>query len=193
MRKTAQAALPTKYGTFTIIVYKTHDGCEHVVLTKPGNKKQPLLVRIHSQCLTGDTFLSLKCDCREQLHESMKMIQAKGSGLIIYLNQEGRGIGLTNKIKAYRLQEKGLDTVEANEALGFAPDARDYKIAAAILRDLDIGKIILLTNNPGKINQLNEYDITVVKRTPLQVKPNDINKSYLLTKKRKLGHKLKFM
>lgn len=195
IRKTATAILPTLYGRYQLIIYRSSDGREQAVLSMRNalNKKQPILVRIHSQCLTGDTFLSLKCDCREQLHESMKLIWEKGQGIIIYLNQEGRGIGLTNKIKAYALQEQGLDTVEANEALHLPIDARDYRIAAAILHDFGIAEIALLTNNPDKIEQLNRYGIHVIKRIPLAVKPHPLNKSYLSTKKTKLGHKLKFM
>lgn len=193
MRKTAFAKLPTKYGTFTIATYKTADGREHAVLSLGGTNKPPILVRIHSQCLTGDTFLSLKCDCREQLHESMKRIQNNRAGVIIYLNQEGRGIGLTNKIKAYKLQEKGLDTVEANRALHLPADARDYQVATEILRDLGIKKIKLLTNNPDKIDQLNRYGIHIFKRIPLAAKPHTLNRSYLSTKKNKLGHKLTFV
>lgn len=190
MRKTASATLPTAYGTFAILVYKTSDNREHAVLSLGKTDKQPVLARIHSQCLTGDTLLSLRCDCREQLHKSMEIIQKEGSGVILYLNQEGRGIGLSNKIKAYALQEQGLDTVEANHSLGFKADARDYKVAAEILRDLGISRIFLLTNNPKKVINLAQYGISVVKRIPLETKPNTMNKSYLLAKKKKLGHML---
>jgi len=192
IRKTASAILPTLYGTYQLIVYQSADGLEHAVLLMENdfNKKRPILVRIHSQCLTGDTFLSLKCDCREQLHQSMKLIQQKGHGIIIYLNQEGRGIGLNNKIRAYALQDSGLDTVEANKKIGLGADLRDYKVAAQILKSLKISKISLLTNNPDKENQIKRYGITVINCIPLEVTPNPTNKNYLQTKKDKLGHKL---
>ena len=187
--KIASSHLPTVYGTFKIIIYKTLlDRREHTVLQMSEEQKEPTLVRIHSQCATGDTFLSLKCDCRDQLHQSMKIIFENKSGLIIYLNQEGRGIGLSNKIKAYALQDKGLDTVESNNALGFVPDARDYQIAADILKDLGISRVILLTNNPNKIQQLNTYGITIQSQIPLEVTPTALNKDYLRIKKQKLGH-----
>ena len=190
--KLASANLPTKYGHFKILIYQSkEDQREHAVLVKGKNlNRQPILVRIHSQCLTGDTFLSLRCDCKEQLHQSMKLIQQKAQGVIIYLNQEGRGIGLINKIKAYRLQEQGFDTVEANKALHVPSDARDYQIAAQILQDLGISEVLLLTNNPIKIGQLQKYGIKV-KRIPLEVKPHNLNLSYLQTKKKKLKHMLK--
>lgn len=193
--KLASATLPTKYGTFQILVYQSkEDQHEYAVLVKGKNlNRQSVLVRIHSQCLTGDTFLSFRCDCRQQLHRSMKLIQQKGQGVIIYLNQEGRGIGLTNKIKAYKLQEKGLDTIEANKKLGFTNDLRDYKIAAQLLQDLRINKVALLTNNPDKAAQLASYGITVTGCIPLEVAPNKINKSYLKTKKEKLGHRLRLV
>ena len=188
--KTAASTLPTKYGKFRLIVYKSViDNKEHIVLIK-GEIKQPSLLRIHSQCITGDTFLSLKCDCGEQLHQSMKLINKNGSGIILYLNQEGRGIGLTNKIKAYALQDQGRDTVEANESLGLPIDARQYKIAADVLKDLGILKINLLTNNPDKEKQLVQFGIDIIKTTSLETKPNNVNRSYLLIKKKKLGHLL---
>lgn len=187
--KIASSILPTKYGTFKLHIFQSKDKREHVALVVEKNlgNKKPILVRIHSQCLTGDTFFSLKCDCREQLEKSMKLIASKG-GAIVYLNQEGRGIGLGNKVKAYALQDKGLDTVEANKALSLPADARDYKIAADILRSLGITQISLLTNNPQKIYQLEKYGIKIVKRIPLLIKPQPSNKSYLLAKKKKLGH-----
>ncbi|MBU4299417.1 GTP cyclohydrolase II [Patescibacteria group bacterium] len=189
--RVAESLLPTNYGTFKIIIYKTiMDNREHSVLLMESKKNAPTLVRIHSQCLTGDTFLSLKCDCREQLHQSMKIISKNKRGVIIYLNQEGRGIGLANKIMTYGLQEKGLDTVEANNAIGFSADERDYQTAAEILKDLNISKITLLTNNPQKTNDLISYGINVQKIIPLRIKPNRINRDYLLTKKIKLGHNL---
>lgn len=191
--KTATSTLPTKYGIFQLIVYKSViDNREHTVLVK-GESKDAVFLRIHSQCLTGDTLFSLRCDCGEQLHQSMKLINTRGSGVILYLNQEGRGIGLTNKIKAYALQDKGYDTAEANKSLGFPIDARQYKIAAEILNDLGITKINLLTNNPDKEKQLTSFGIEIIKTTPLEIKPNRVNTKYLSTKKQKLFHRLKFV
>lgn len=188
--KIASAQLPTSYGRFQIIIYQSvKDQSEHVVLTRGKRLKKPTLVRIHSQCLTGDVFSSFKCDCKEQLHKSLMKIGKQG-GVLIYLNQEGRGIGLTNKIKAYKLQEQGLDTVEANKRLGFAEDLRSYKVAAQILKNLNISQIILLTNNPNKVSQLASYGIEVTRYIPIEIAPNQINKNYLKTKKNKLGHKL---
>jgi len=189
MTNKTQATLPTKYGIFQVAVYPDGNQ-EHVVLTLGNITQQPTLTRIHSQCFTGDTLSSLRCDCQEQLHLSMQKINQHGSGILIYLNQEGRGIGLTNKVKAYALQDKGLDTVQANEALGFAPDGRDYQIAANILKDLGVKEITLLTNNPNKIEQLTEYGIHVRERIPLEIAPNQFNKTYLETKKHKLHHQL---
>lgn len=187
--KTASALLPTEHGTFHITVYKSiYDQKEHIALRMGNTKGKPVLTRIHSQCITGDTFLSCKCDCRDQLHQSLKRIGQKGDGILIYLNQEGRGIGLTNKIKAYALQEKGLDTVEANEALGLPIDARDYKIAAEILQDQGIFTITLLTNNPTKVQQLSQLGIDVTKQIPLEGFSHEMNKGYLKVKKYKLGH-----
>ncbi len=188
--KMATSTLPTRYGTFQISVYRSIiDNREHTVLLR-GNVKQPLLTRVHSQCFTGDTLLSLRCDCRQQLHQSMNLISKAGSGVILYLNQEGRGIGLVNKIKAYSLQDQGHDTVEANHRLGFPADARDYKVAAHILKDLGIEQINLLTNNPNKEDQLAACGIRINQCIPLESQPNGINTKYLATKKRKLGHRL---
>lgn len=173
-------------------VYKSSKGLEHVALVR-GQVQNPMLARIHSSCVTGDIFSSLKCDCGEQLAQSMEEIQKNGSGVILYLNQEGRGIGLTNKIKAYALQEKGFDTIEANELLGLPVDARDYQVAAEILRDLQITKIYLLTNNPDKENQLIKNGIEIVKRMRIEVVPNEVNRSYLRTKKDKLAHLLSYV
>ncbi len=186
----SEATLPTKYGDFLIQIYKEETGKEHSVLIKNLTQQNPVLVRIHSSCRTGDVFGSLRCDCGPQLDHALKYIEKNGSGLLLYLNQEGRGIGLFNKIKAYALQDQGLDTVEANERLGFAPDPRDYHIASAILEDLNVSKIELLTNNPDKEKQLAEYGITVTKRIPLEIAPNKFDKRYLKTKKEKLHHKL---
>lgn len=188
--KVATSILPTTYGTFQISVYKSIiDNREHTVLLK-GNIRQPLLTRVHSQCFTGDTLLSLRCDCRQQLHQSLDLVSKAGSGVILYLNQEGRGIGLVNKIKAYSLQDLGHDTVEANNKLGLPTDARNYQVAADILKDLGIEKIRLLTNNPDKEKQLADFGIRITKSIPLESRPNGVNTLYLTTKKRKLGHRL---
>ncbi len=189
--KEAFCHLSTKYGKFKLIVYRSIlDNKEHIALVKGKiEKEKPILTRIHCQCQTGEVFFSLKCDCREQLKESLRLISKKKRGILIYLSQEGRGIGLANKIKAYLLQEKGLDTVEANKALGFPPDLRDYEISAQILKDLGANKIELLTNNPQKIENLEKMGIKVIKRIPLFC-PSKTNKEYLKTKKEKLGHLL---
>ena len=189
--KEASSFLPTKYGKFQISIYKSLlDNKEHAVLSIGNMQNQPVLTRIHSQCLTGDTLFSLKCDCGKQLQQSMQIIGKKGKGIILYLNQEGRGIGLANKIKTYTLQEKGLDTVEANHVLGFPADARNYDIATEILQDLGISTIALLTNSPDKLEQLTNKGIIIEKRIPLEISPNVINKYYLVTKKKKMGHTL---
>lgn len=192
--QTASATLPTKYGRFKIIIYQSiKDKLEHACIVKGTNFKKPILVRIHSQCLTGDTFSSLRCDCQDQLHESLRKIGKVRNGVLIYLNQEGRGIGLTNKIKAYALQEDGLDTVQANEQLGFIADPRSYQSAAYILKDLHIKQVLLLTNNPDKARQLENFGITVIECIPLEINPNPIDRVYLKTKKKKLGHKLELV
>lgn len=191
--KVASAALPTIYGDFKVIIYtSSEDALEHTVLIKGSNLKEPL-VRIHSSCLTGDVFSSLKCDCREQLIAALKRITKCQNGVLIYLNQEGRGIGLINKIKAYALQEEGLDTIQANKQLGFSADPRSYFVATQILKDMKIRQIKLLTNNPDKVSQLEKYGISVTKVIPLEVNPNKTNKGYLKTKKYKMGHKLKLV
>lgn len=179
--------LPTRYGNFKIKSY----GNGNVALIK-GNidPSKPVLTRVHSKCLTGDTFGSKRCDCGAQLHTAMKEIEKNGSGLIIYLNQEGRGIGLTNKLRAYALQDQGHDTYEANQMLGFAPDERNYDVAAAIFKELKIKEINLLTNNPDKIDQLNDYGIKINKRIPLEIAPNDVDRFYLQTKKKRFHHLL---
>lgn len=186
----ATSLLPTAYGVFTIAVYRSKGGQEYPVLSIREKDVAPAMARIHSQCLTGDTFFSLRCDCREQLHVSMKMIAQYGSGVIVYLPQEGRGIGLADKIKAYALQEKGLDTAEANEALGHPIDGRDYGEAALILKDIGLTKIMLLTNNPDKEKQLHEYGIEIISTIRLPVAPNMHNRRYLETKRSKFGHRL---
>ena len=193
VRRVATAKLPTKYGgLFTAIVYENDiDPFHHVALVKgdvlPEDK---VLVRVHSQCLTGDVFGSKRCDCEEQLHTAMAMVEREGKGVIVYMRQEGRGIGLANKLKAYSLQENGKDTVEANEALGFKADMREYGIGAQILVDLGLHKIRLMTNNPRKIIGLQGYGIEVVERVPIETKPNKENVEYLRTKAQKMGHLL---
>jgi len=190
VHQVVDANLPSKFGSFNIIIYKSNvDEKEHIALVKGNVKtKKPVLVRVHSECMTGDIFGSMRCDCREQLTKSMEMIEKEGNGVVIYMRQEGRGIGLVNKLKAYNLQEKGKDTVEANVELGFKADLRDYGIGAQILRDLGLTKIKLLTNNPKKIIGLNGYGLEVTERMPIEIKANDINKRYLKTKRDKLGH-----
>jgi 3,4-dihydroxy 2-butanone 4-phosphate synthase/GTP cyclohydrolase II len=188
--KVAQANLPTKYGQFTAIAYKsTIDPDQHVALVKGDlSSDEPVLVRVHSECLTGDVFGSLRCDCGEQIEMALNIIAEEGQGVLLYMRQEGRGIGLHNKIAAYALQDKGLDTVEANESLGFPADLRDYGIGAQILADLGVKKIRLLTNNPKKVVGLEGYGLHVVETVPLRVDPNPINLRYLETKQQKLGH-----
>ncbi len=187
LQKSPPAHLPTPYGQFTVIGYKDPPG-EHLALLKGKIAKNPL-VRIHSQCLTGDALKSLRCDCGEQLDRSMQMV-AKEGGILLYLQQEGRGIGLFNKIAAYHHQDQGLDTVEANRKLGFKDDDRDYDIAANILKDLGIVSVKLLTNNPQKVQGLEKAGIRVVQRFPLLVVPNSMNAKYLAIKQKKLGHHL---
>lgn len=193
VRRVAEAKIPTKYGgLFTAIAYENDvDPYHHLALVKgeikPGDE---VLVRVHSQCLTGDVFGSKRCDCEEQLHKAMAMVEKEGKGVIVYMRQEGRGIGLVNKLKAYCLQDMGKDTVEANEALGFKPDMRDYGIGAQILVDLGLQKIRLMTNNPRKIKGLEGYGIKVVERVPIEIKPSQENIEYLKTKAKKMGHLL---
>ena len=184
--------VPTEYGHFRIIPFRQKsNGLEHVALFK-GEWKQdePILVRMHSSCMTGDIFGSRRCDCGEQLHKAMKLIEKEGKGVVVYLNQEGRGIGLMNKIAAYKLQEQGDDTVDANIHLGFQPDERDYGVGAQILRSLGITKIRLITNNPVKRVGLEGYGLEIVENVPIVIEPNEYNRRYLETKKNRMGHRL---
>jgi 3,4-dihydroxy 2-butanone 4-phosphate synthase/GTP cyclohydrolase II len=194
VEKGVEADMPTAYGHFRIIPFRQKsNGLEHVALIKgEWSQDEPVLVRMHSSCATGDIFGSQRCDCGEQLHKSMELIEKEGKGAIVYLIQEGRGIGLMNKIAAYKLQEEGLDTVDANIHLGFDPDLRDYGVGAQILREIGVSKIRLLTNNPVKRVGLEGYGLEIVENVPIEITPNRYNERYLRTKKERMGHTLHF-
>jgi 3,4-dihydroxy 2-butanone 4-phosphate synthase/GTP cyclohydrolase II len=191
VERSVTVELPTQFGTFDLVAYQeTLTGKEHLALTKgEWNDEKPVLVRLHSQCITGDVFASLRCDCGDQLALAMQAVEREGRGIILYMRQEGRGIGLINKLKAYKLQqEEGMDTVEANEALGFQMDQREYGISYQILRDLGVDRLRLLTNNPQKSEALASCGLEVVERVPIEVTPNDVNENYLRTKRDRMGH-----
>lgn len=192
VEKGVEADMPTEHGHFRIIPFRQKsNGLEHVALFKGEWKEnEPILVRMHSSCMTGDIFGSRRCDCGEQLHKAMELIEREGKGVVVYLNQEGRGIGLMNKIAAYKLQEQGDDTVDANIHLGFQPDERDYGVGAQILRSLGVSKIRLITNNPVKRVGLEGYGLEIVENVPIIIEPNEYNRRYLETKKNRMGHKL---
>lgn len=188
------AKLPTDSGTFELVGFDNQlDGKEHIAIVKGDIAgKENVLVRIHSECFTGDILGSYRCDCGSQLKKAMRTIEDKGEGIVLYLRQEGRGIGLINKIKAYKLQDSGLDTVDANLALGFGEDERDYAVAAQMLKALGVKSVVLMTNNPAKIEGLENYGMKVVKRAEIEIKPNEVNEKYLRTKFERMGHKLHF-
>ena len=195
IEKGEKVNLPTAYGNFKLIPFRQiSNNKEHVALIKgEWEKDEPILVRVHSSCVTGDIFGSLRCECGEQLHKAMEMIEKEGKGVIVYMNQEGRGIGLMNKIKAYKLQEQGMDTVEANLHLGFDADERDYGVGAQILKELGVTKIRLMTNNPVKRIGLEAYGLSIVENVPIEIKPNPYNAFYMQTKKERMGHTLRYV
>ena len=193
VRRSAEAVIPTVFaGEFKVVVYENDvDDLLHVALIKGEiSPNQPILVRVHSECLTGDVFGSMRCDCGDQLHKAMEMMDREGSGILLYMRQEGRGIGLVNKLKAYVLQDQGMDTVEANLELGFQADMRNYGIGAQVLVDLGVKKMRLLTNNPKKIIGLDGYGLSIIEQIPIEIEPNEFNRCYLECKKTKMGHLL---
>lgn len=191
LEMTNPVRLPSDYGEFTAIGFiDPEDGKEHIALTKGDISGENILTRIHSECLTGDVLGSKRCDCGNQLHKALKDIEKNGSGVLLYMRQEGRGIGLFNKLKAYELQENGFDTVDANRKLGFPDDMRDYKVAAEILKKLGVNSVRLMTNNPDKVDQVEKYGIKVSEREPIEIKSNEIDEYYLKTKVYRMGHKL---
>ena len=193
--KGVEVHLPTEYGDFRLIPFRQKsNGKEHIALIKgTWDADEPILVRVHSSCMTGDIFGSKRCECGEQLHKAMQTIEREGKGVIVYLNQEGRGIGLMAKIEAYKLQEQGLDTVDANIHLGFDADERDYGVGASILNELGVSKMRLMTNNPVKRVGLEGFGLEIVENVPIEVEPNEFNEAYMRTKKERMGHKLKFL
>ena len=193
IEREVQVRLPTEFGDFNMVAYTDkNSGEEHLAIFKgEWEEKEPILVRVHSSCITGDIFGSCRCDCGPQLQESMRKIEKEGKGIIVYMNQEGRGIGMMNKLKAYKLQEEGYDTIEANEKLGFKPDQRDYGIGAQILRDMGVSKMRLMSNNPQKRTGLIGYGLEIVENVPLEIKSNKHNELYMKTKRDKMGHTLK--
>jgi len=192
VHKDVSVKLPTQWGDFDIVAYTQVDNGEHHLALVKGTWEpgEPVLVRVHSSCVTGDIFGSCRCDCGPQLHKAMEMINEEGKGVVVYMNQEGRGIGLINKLKAYHLQENGMDTVEANIELGFKMDQRDYGVGAQILRHLGITKLKLITNNPKKRVGLIGYGLEIVENVPIRIAPNPYNEKYLKTKRDKLGHEI---
>jgi len=195
VEKGEKVNMPTKYGNFKLIPFRQlSNGMEHVALIKgEWQKDEPILVRVHSSCATGDIFGSMRCECGEQLHKAMQLIEKEGKGVIVYMNQEGRGIGLMNKIKAYKLQEEGMDTVDANLHLGFNADERDYGVGAQILREIGVTKIRLMSNNPVKRIGLEAYGLSIIENVPIEVQPNKFNEFYMQTKKTRMGHDLKYV
>lgn len=195
IEKGEEVDMPTTYGHFKLIPFRQlSNGLEHIALIKgEWDKDEAVLVRVHSSCMTGDIFGSLRCECGDQLHKAMELIEEEGKGAIVYMNQEGRGIGLMNKIKAYKLQEEGMDTVDANLHLGFHADEREYGVGAQILREIGVTKIRLMTNNPKKRIGLEAYGLSIVENIPIEIQPNQYNAFYMQTKKERMGHKLKYV